>query len=120
MNLSDFTSIVLIATEDTVKGKRLAETVEGFGFVFIPGMSLSEVKQLSGRFAAFYGVPRAGEQDSARSAPNRLALGDMERSHIRTVLDICGWKYKTAAKALGIDRTTLYRKMKKYGMRKEE
>jgi DNA-binding protein Fis len=34
------------------------------------------------------------------------------------VLEVCEWNQTRAAKALGIDRVTLYNKIKKYGFRK--
>lgn len=45
-----------------------------------------------------------------------LTLKDVEINHIRTALDACGWNISRAAKQLGIDRSTLSRKIKRYGM----
>lgn len=45
-----------------------------------------------------------------------LTLKDMEISHIRTALDACGWNISRAAKQLGIDRSTLARKIKRHGI----
>jgi DNA-binding protein Fis len=47
-----------------------------------------------------------------------MALEDVERLHIQRVLETCDWNQTRAAKALGIDRVTLYNKIKKYGFRK--
>ena len=47
-----------------------------------------------------------------------LALEDVERGHILHVLETCEWNQTRAAKVLGIDRVTLYNKIKKYGFRK--
>ena len=49
---------------------------------------------------------------------NQKTLGEIEKEHIILILNAYGWKYKTAAKYLGIDRSTLYRKLKKYGIDK--
>ena len=49
-----------------------------------------------------------------------MTLGEIEKIYIIKILNSCGWKCKTAAKLLGIDRTTLYRKIKKYGIKREE
>jgi DNA-binding NtrC family response regulator len=49
-----------------------------------------------------------------------LALEDVERGHIQHVLEVCDWNQTRAAKALGIDRVTLYNKIKKYGFRKAD
>ena len=48
------------------------------------------------------------------SFENHPTLSEVEREHILATLIKCGWRRKIAAKLLGIDRTTLYRKMKKY------
>ncbi len=39
-----------------------------------------------------------------------------ERDHIVSILEECDWNRSKAATALGINRTTLYNKMKKYGI----
>ena len=58
-------------------------------------------------------------QVSAPAVPEGgLALEDVERAHILHVLEMCDWNQTRAAKALGIDRVTLYNKIKKYGFRK--
>jgi DNA-binding NtrC family response regulator len=51
-------------------------------------------------------------------AEGSLALEDVERVHIQHVLETCDWNQTRAAKALGIDRVTLYNKIKKYGFKK--
>ena len=50
---------------------------------------------------------------------NFLTLSEVEKIHIISTLNRCEWRCRTAAKQLGIDRTTLYRKMKKYGIRRK-
>ena len=47
-------------------------------------------------------------------------LGELERKHILHTLKLCDGECKTASKLLGINRSTLYRKMKKYGIEKEK
>jgi DNA-binding NtrC family response regulator len=49
-----------------------------------------------------------------------MALEDIERVHIQHVLEVCDWNQTRAAKALGIDRVTLYNKIKKFGFRKTD
>ncbi len=49
-----------------------------------------------------------------------MTLSEIEKIHIANTLCRNNWNCKTAAKQLGINRTTLYRKMKKYGIKKEK
>jgi DNA-binding NtrC family response regulator len=51
--------------------------------------------------------------------PPRMSLKDMERAHIRQVLEENDWNIARSAKLLEIDRTTLYSKIKKYDLQKE-
>jgi len=44
------------------------------------------------------------------------SLNDIEREHILNTLFKCNWKCKETARLLGIDRSTLYRKMAKLGL----
>ncbi|MBI2933121.1 MAG: sigma-54-dependent Fis family transcriptional regulator, partial [Planctomycetes bacterium] len=46
------------------------------------------------------------------SAPSLMTLAEAEREHIRRVLEACGGRQIEAAHILGIDRTTLWRKLK--------
>jgi len=43
-------------------------------------------------------------------------LEEIEREYIEQVIEAVGWNKNRAAKTLGIDRTTLYTKIKKYGL----
>jgi len=43
-----------------------------------------------------------------------LTLKEMEINHIRTSLDMCDWNVSRASKQLGIDRSTLTRKIQRY------
>ena len=52
--------------------------------------------------------------DSARSLSD--AMRDPERTALLAALEHHGWNRSKAAKALGIDRTTLYRKMRDLGL----
>ena len=44
------------------------------------------------------------------------SLDDVERLHIQRILNKTGWNVLQAAKLLGIDRSTLYAKIKKYDL----
>jgi DNA-binding NtrC family response regulator len=48
------------------------------------------------------------------------ALADVEKAHVQTVLDVQGWNITRAARVLGVDRVTLYSKIKRYGLKKPE
>jgi DNA-binding NtrC family response regulator len=43
-------------------------------------------------------------------------LAETERAHIIQTLEHCGWNHSRAAETLGIGRTTLWRKLKEYGI----
>jgi two-component system, NtrC family, response regulator HydG len=43
-----------------------------------------------------------------------LTLRELEISHVRAALEACNWNISRAAKQLGIDRSTLNRKIKRY------
>jgi len=120
MNEKEYPCILAVFAEDTELGKRIAQVLEECGFIPVEGISLSDMKHPSRQSADFFILPHADAADSVHAAPSRLTLHDAEMSHLRNVLGACGWKYKTAAKMLGINRTTLYRKVRKYGLRKEE
>ncbi len=53
----------------------------------------------------------------AASAETGESLAEMEREHVKSVLERKGWNVTHAAKALEIDRATLYNKIKKYRLR---
>jgi len=44
------------------------------------------------------------------------SLEDLEKQHVKSILDKYAWNVSRSAKALGIDRVTLYNKMKKYSL----
>jgi DNA-binding NtrC family response regulator len=54
--------------------------------------------------------------DSARAEASS-SLDDLERAAIEKALERCGGNLSEAARRLGIGRTTLYRKLVKYGLR---
>jgi DNA-binding NtrC family response regulator len=58
--------------------------------------------------------PGAPPTRPAPGPPQTLA--EAERAHILDTLERCGWSYSRAAEALGIGRTTLWRKLKDYGL----
>lgn len=48
------------------------------------------------------------------------SLDDLERKHIVNILHKYGWNITRASKALNVDRVTLYNKIRKYNLEKEE
>jgi DNA-binding NtrC family response regulator len=51
------------------------------------------------------------------SISNGKSLSDMERQHIKKILDETRWNISQAARLLNIDRVTLYNKIKRYQLR---
>jgi two-component system response regulator HydG len=46
--------------------------------------------------------------------PREQTLAEVEKSHILQTIERCGWNHSQAAEALGIGRTSLWRKLKEY------
>ncbi len=55
-------------------------------------------------------LPESGEQEGGST------LADRERDAIIQTLEATGWKLTETAKRLGISRTTLWRRLKAYGL----
>ncbi len=53
-------------------------------------------------------------------AQSPRTLDELEQAHIGKVLQECNWNQTHAARILGIDRVTLYNKLKKYGWKKPQ
>ncbi|MFH1985767.1 MAG: sigma-54 dependent transcriptional regulator [Pseudomonadota bacterium] len=53
-------------------------------------------------------------------ASTGTALKDVERTHIARILDESQWNISRCAKLLGVDRSTLYQKIKRYGLEKPD
>ena len=51
-----------------------------------------------------------------RREPAILPMAEVERRAIAHALEVSGWNVATAARALGLNRVTLYRKLKKYDL----
>jgi DNA-binding NtrC family response regulator len=49
-----------------------------------------------------------------------LSLDDVEKAHIVSVLEKNNWNISSAARILGIDRVTIYKKLQKYGIKRPE
>jgi DNA-binding NtrC family response regulator len=51
------------------------------------------------------------------SGPAFESLGDIEKHHVEQILNKYNWNISAAAKALKVDRVTLYNKIKKYNLK---
>jgi transcriptional regulator with GAF, ATPase, and Fis domain len=77
--------------------------------VLVPGEPIGEIDLPAGLFAG------PGTADTSRRAASSLKLEDIEKDHILRVLQQAGGNKKKTAEVLGIDRSTLYAKLKTYG-----
>ena len=78
----------------------------------LPHAAGGTTRTSAGRTAA---EPRAGEADPRDS----WSLADVEREHILRVLRLHEGNATTAARQLGISRTTLWRKLREYGISRQ-
>jgi len=53
-------------------------------------------------------------------SPKRVSLIELEKEHIRAVLEVEGWNMQKTADVLGIHRNTLRQKMKEYDIKSED
>ncbi|HSB29438.1 MAG TPA: sigma-54 dependent transcriptional regulator [Pyrinomonadaceae bacterium] len=53
------------------------------------------------------------------TGPVGKSLAEIEQQHIKRMLEESGWNIYRASRLLGIDRVTLYNKIKKYGFKRE-
>jgi two-component system, NtrC family, response regulator AtoC len=75
-----------------------------------------DLGQLGPRPAAASAAPAPASEERHE----RRSLEDVEREHIAAVLRETNGNVSQAARILGIDRVTLYNKMKKFGLRRPE
>ncbi len=61
-----------------------------------------------------------GEPSSLNPEYEPLSLADIEREHIRRTLDSTGWNKSRAAGILGIERSTLDRKIRRYELKTQK
>jgi len=62
----------------------------------------------------------AGSAAAADAQPLREAMHEPERQWIMRALNVSGWNKRHAASELGISRSTLYKKMKKFDLEQIE
>ena len=91
-----------------------------------PG-NIRELRNVLERGAVIAKSPVIGVAELGLAAPPRAAptlvlssLDEVEKRHIAFVLEQFEGKVAPAARVLGIDRATLYNKIKKYGLRRDD
>ena len=58
-------------------------------------------------------------KDTESASNNELSrLTEIEKNHIKKVLELKGWNKTESAKILGIAKSTLYQKIEEYGISK--
>lgn len=62
------------------------------------------------------GFPEAGLAETSLAHATKDAIEDIEKAHIRRVMHLAGGSPSRAAQMLGISRSTLWRKLKQYGL----
>ncbi|RLC31953.1 MAG: sigma-54-dependent Fis family transcriptional regulator [Deltaproteobacteria bacterium] len=72
----------------------------------------------TGREIVAEDLPFSGDVPAPQNFPKSLKM--MEKIHIKKILDENNWNISQTARELDIDRQTLYNKIEKYGIRKEE
>ncbi len=86
-----------------------------------PG-NVRELRNVLERAVVLAHSPRVGVRELSFLQGGRedisggLTLKEFEKAHIRKTLETLDWNISGAAKMLGIDRTTLSRKMKRHGL----
>ena len=70
-------------------------------------------------FHETHGFTPQGQVTANNNRPLKEMLGDPEKKLILKTLKECHWNRKKAAALLGINRTTLYNKMRKYNLAEE-
>ncbi len=63
--------------------------------------------------------PQVQDTEMITSSNGRMTLKEVERRHILDTLKSLDWNYDQACRALGIGRTTLWRKLKEYNVSDE-
>lgn len=62
--------------------------------------------------------PQIMKGEGVLPSPDKRTIKAIERDHIAKILEETNWNIQKSAKILGIDRVTLYNKIKKYNLKK--
>jgi DNA-binding NtrC family response regulator len=80
------------------------------------GITERELKQSAPRTMGAPGLPAVAAATDRFPEGDDIKLSARERDHIRQVLERSGGNKMAAARALGLDRRTLYRRLDRYGL----
>lgn len=78
--------------------------------------ALQHARQHGAQSSIVVRLPGGGLDDAADADAGPRSLEEVERRHILLVLEAVAWNKAEAARTLGIDRATLYRKLRRYGL----
>ncbi|MGM0381719.1 MAG: helix-turn-helix domain-containing protein, partial [bacterium] len=62
------------------------------------------------------GTLKEKEVEVADKVDNKKSLEEVEKEHILRVLQDQGWNISAATRVLGLNRSTIYNKIEKYGL----
>lgn len=94
-------------------------TQEGIIDLDVLPAEITAVDASSGQDLPLQMTVPSGEQDAGGAADISGARDSAERAYITGALEANGWHRGNTAEALGMNKATLWRKMKKYGITKE-
>ncbi len=95
--------------------RELENVIESM-FILTPGDTI-DIDALPRNIKDELQIDHISEEDIDAMTPESvLTLDEVERRYILKALEVFNWNRKKAAEALGIDASTLYRKLKSYGI----
>ncbi|MBB2973753.1 sigma-54 dependent transcriptional regulator [Mesorhizobium sp. RMAD-H1] len=109
LTVDDFPQIQALARDVMPDGASVPQLVAGGkgGDAAQPDMTVSEGQMMSDRFGQLQGIDAEGQVRS---------LAEIEETMIRLAISHYGGQMSEVARRLGIGRSTLYRKLKDYGI----
>jgi two-component system response regulator HydG len=94
--------------------RELENTIER-AVILLPGEHITE-KELPSNIRGAYAGDRDWMAPPATATPANRPLGEIEKEAILATLEDCGGNKSETARRLGINRKTLHKKLKEYGM----
>ena len=106
---------ILMAYEWPGNVRELENVVESM-YIMTPG-DVIDVDVLPDNIREKAGIETFSDEEIEHLTEDTvITLDELEKRYILKVLEVFDWNKKRAAKALGIDASTLYRKLKNYGI----